>query len=363
MMIPYEDLRKVNEPYYSEIEKSFRAVFASGWYILGEEVRKFEEEFAAYCGAKHCIGLNSGLDALTISLTALDLPPGSEVLVPSNTYIATILSIVQNGLTPVLVEPDIDTYNIDPKKIEQAISSKTKAIMIVHLYGRICDMKAIKGLSEHYGLKLIEDCAQSHGAALDGKRCGTFGEAGAFSFYPTKNLGALGDAGAIVTDDGVLADRMRSLRNYGSKKKYFNDVVGLNSRLDELQASFLSKKLKHLDDINKHKRTLAGLYEKHLPNRFIKPTTIAPEQHVYHIYNIRHQNRDKLKSWLLDRGVGTEIHYPLAPHLQVAMKGKFTGKYPISELIHETTLSLPISSCHTVADVEKVIAIMSDFPE
>src|SRR4030042_34353 len=249
-MIEYENLKEVNEPFFAEYKKEFTDIMQGGWYILGKAVGKFEQEFANYCGVLHCIGVASGLDALIISLKAFKFKPGSEVILPSNTYIATIISIVHCGLKPVLVEPDIMTYNIDPAKIEDALTSKTAAIMPVHLYGKMCHMDPIMEIANRHGLKIIEDCAQAHGSKYKSKKAGTFGHCNAFSFYPTKNLGALGDAGAIVTDDHELAQQVRILRNYGSKIKYYNEVVGYNSRLDELQAAFLSVKLKKLDGIN-----------------------------------------------------------------------------------------------------------------
>ena len=263
-MIEYENLQKANRPFFEEYQRCFTDVVESGWYILGSHVQNFEKQFAAYCGSNYCVGVASGLDALYLSLKALNYGQGSEVIVPSNTYIATILSILQNNLVPVLAEPRIDTYNIDPTRIEECITNKTKAIMVVHLYGKVCEMEAIKAIAEKHNLAIIEDCAQSHGASLKGQLSGTFGDFGAFSFYPTKNLGCLGDGGAITTNNEHHFDLLKSLRNYGSRVKYVNDIVGINSRLDEMQAAFLSVKLKRLDKINNHKRTLAALYHQHL---------------------------------------------------------------------------------------------------
>ena len=259
-MIEYENLGKVNQPFFEEYKKDFADTLEKGWYILGDRVKKFENEFASYIGAKHCIGVASGLDALLLSLKALNPKVDSEIITPSNTYIATILSIVQAGLKPILVEPDIRSYNIDPSRIEEKITNKTKALMIVHLYGRSCDMDPIMELCRKYNLSLIEDCAQSHGAKYKGRISGTFGEFGAFSFYPTKNLGALGDAGAVITNSDEFNSIIRRLRNYGSDIKYYNEIAGYNSRLDEIQAGFLSIKLKKLDEINAHKRKLANIY-------------------------------------------------------------------------------------------------------
>ncbi len=361
-MIDYENLGNVNKPFFDEYISSFKKTLESGWYILGDNVKKFEEAFAKYIGSKNCIGVASGLDALILSLKAFDFESNSEVIVPSNTYIATILSIIHCGLKPVLVEPDLRTYNIDPEKIEGKISPKTKAIMIVHLYGKACEMDPILEITKRYNLKLIEDCAQSHGAKYKGKITGTFGDFGAFSFYPTKNLGALGDAGALTTDDENLALKIRRLRNYGSYVKYYNEVVGYNSRLDEVQAGFLSVKLKKLDEINLHKRKLARLYLDNLKDDFIKPNVDKDSFDVYHIFNIRHEKRDSLKEYLLKNGIKTDVHYPVPPHKQKAMEEIITEQYfPISEEIHRTTLSLPISYSHSEDDIIKVIEVMNKF--
>jgi dTDP-4-amino-4,6-dideoxygalactose transaminase len=360
--IDYENLALLNKPFFEEYTISFQTVLNSGWYILGNAVKQFENEFATYNNAQHCIGVASGLDAITLGLAAFNFEKGSQVIVPSNTYIATILSVMQNNLTPVMVEPDINTYNIDPLKIEEKINSKTKAIVVVHLYGKACNMDPILALCKKYNLKLIEDCAQSHGATYKGKKTGTFGEYGAFSFYPTKNLGALGDAGAMLTNDTELDKKARILRNYGSEKKYYNQVVGYNSRLDEVQAAFLSVKLKSLDKINEHKRNLAQLYLNGIKNDFIKPQIHPDFYDVYHIFNIRHPKRDALKEHLLNHGIKTEIHYPVAPNNQEALKEVFKGEqFPISEEIHQTTLSLPISYFHTTNDVERVIEVLNKF--
>lgn len=361
-MIEYENLRKVNEPFFGELKQIFAKTLESGWYILGQNVERFEREFAEYCGVSYCVGVASGLDALTLSLRAYDFPGGSEVLVPSNTYIATILAILHSGLTPVLVEPDLRTYNLDPHKLEERITAKTVAIMVVHLYGKVCEMEQITAIGRRHRLKIIEDCAQAHGACLKGKKAGTFGDCAAFSFYPTKNLGALGDAGAVVTDDPDCAAAVRSLRNYGSVKKYYNDLVGMNSRLDEIQAAFLSVKLPALDRINDHKRRLAALYHEGLREDFIKPFIQDDFFDVYHIYNIRHPRRDELKQYLRAHDILTEIHYPVPPHRQKALQGRFeTTSYPMADEIHATTLSLPVSSCHSEEDVRRVIDVINRF--
>ncbi len=362
-IIEYENLGELNRPFFEEYKESFAKTLQGGWYILGNNVKEFESAFAAYNGAKHCIGLASGLDALILGLKAFEFQPGSEVIVPSNTYIATILAIIHCGLKPVLVEPDIRTYNIDPALIEAAVTPRTVAIMPVHLYGKSCDMDGLMAVKEKYGLKMVEDCAQSHGATFKGKLTGTFGEFGAFSFYPTKNLGALGDAGAIITNDDSLAQTIRRLRNYGSDIKYYNELVGYNSRLDEVQAGFLSCKLKKLNDINNHKRKLARIYHEGISDKYIKPVLNSDYFDVYHIYNIRHSRRDELKQYLLDNGIKTDIHYPVAPHRQNAMKGIITGEYPVSEEIHKTTLSLPISYFHTEDDIRRVVEVINKFKQ
>ena len=359
-MIEYENLRKVNEPFFPEFRRVFNETLESGWYILGKHVTRFEEEFAVYCGVAHGIGVASGLDALILSLRAYEFPPGSEVLVPSNTYIATILAILQCGLKPVLVEPDLSTYNIDPRRVEERITTKTVAIMVVHLYGKVCAMDTLVELGRQHGLKVFEDCAQAHGASLNGRRAGSFGDCAAFSFYPTKNLGALGDAGAVITNDKEVAAKIRMLRNYGSAQKYHNDAVGMNSRLDEIQAAFLLVKLVKLDRINAHKRMLATLYQENLRDDFIKPCIQKGYFDVYHIYNIRHPHRDELKKYLAEHGIATEIHYPVPPHRQKALQGLFdVNGYPLAEQIHATTLSLPISCCHSEEDVTRVIKVMN----
>jgi dTDP-4-amino-4,6-dideoxygalactose transaminase len=362
--IPYEDLGRLNAPFFAELKERFAQTLESGWYILGKNVERFEEEWAQYLGSKHAVGVASGLDALTIALRTLDLPLNSEVIVPSNTYIATILSILLCGFTPVLVEPNIDTYNIDPAKLEAHLTKHTAAVIVVHLYGKPCDMGQITAFTKRHDLRLIEDCAQSHGARFRGKMTGVFGDFGAFSFYPTKNLGALGDAGALVTDDEELARRARTIRNYGSLCKYYNEVVGMNSRLDEVQAGFLRVKLPKLDHINAHKRRLARLYQEELNSQFIKPVIEPDVFDVYHIYSIRHPRRDLLRDYFRSHGIVTEIHYPVPPHVQQALRGKLrqpASEFPLAEEIHRTILSLPISFCHTEAEVCRVIEVANAF--
>jgi dTDP-4-amino-4,6-dideoxygalactose transaminase len=361
-MIEYENLKKVNEPFRDAFRRSFETTLDSGWYILGGAVEKFEREFASYCGVKYCIGVASGLDAILLSLKAFDFKTGSEVIVPSNTYIATILAVVNAGLKPVLVEPDIQTYNIDPAKIEEKITANTVAVIAVHLYGKICEMDPIMEIAGKNNLRVIEDCAQAHGAMYRGRKAGSFGQCNAFSYYPTKNLGALGDAGAVLTDDGDVAAKIRMLRNYGSQRKYYNEVAGYNSRLDAIQAGFLSVKLEKLDLINQHKKKLAGLYLEHLKDDFIKPVVDRDSFDVYHIFAIRHAERDTLREYLLKKEIQTEVHYPVPPHKQKAMKN-ILKQYdcPISEEIHSTILSLPVSFCHSKDDIAKVIETMNKF--
>lgn len=359
-MLEYENLKKVNEKLFSQYEDSFHSFVTSGWYVLGNQVKIFEEEFASFCTTSYCVGVASGLDALILAIDAFEFPKGSEIIVPSNTYIATILAIVKNGFIPVLVEPDIKTYNIDPKRIEEKITSKTKAILVVHLYGKACEMDMILSIASQYNLKIIEDCAQAHGAEYKGKKVGTFG-VGCFSFYPTKNLGALGDGGAITCSNEKYMQKLKSLRNYGSSKKYFNDDIGYNSRLDEIQAGFLSIKLNILDNITTHKRKLAKIYLTNLNENFTKPNISNDCFDVYHIFNIRTKNRDALKEYLLSKKIQTEIHYPVAPHRQEGYKNILHGEYPISEEIHATTLSLPISYFHTEVDILHVCDVLNNW--
>lgn len=362
--IAYENLTNLNKEFEPFFKEKFDLFLSKGWYILGDEVKIFEENFANYCGVKYCIGVGNGLDALQLGLQVFDFPKKSEIIVPSNTYIATILAIINAGHIPVLVEPNIETYNIDASLIEEKITSNTKAIMIVHLYGQICQMDKITEIAKKHNLEIIEDCAQAHGAKFEGKRAGTFGKIGAFSFYPTKNLGALGDAGAIVTSDEKLYNKIKALRNYGSKKKYYNKYIGLNSRLDELQAAFLNVKLPFLDKIANHKIKLAEMYNKGLTDNVIKPIFLNNDSHVFHIYNIRTNKRDELKKFLLEAGIHTEVHYPVSPNNQEGYQDYFKNTvYEISEEIHKTTLSLPISYATTQDEVLKIIENINIFFE
>jgi dTDP-4-amino-4,6-dideoxygalactose transaminase len=361
-IISYEKLNILNKEFQPLFQEKFKQFLDKGWYILGNEVKVFEENFSQYCGASYCIGVANGLDALLLGLQVFDFPKKSEIIVPSNTYIATILAIINSGHIPVLVEPDINTYNINPDLIEAKITSNTKAVMIVHLYGQICQMDKIMALANQYNLEVIEDCAQAHGATFKGKKAGSFGNIGAFSFYPTKNLGALGDAGAITTSDFDLYEKLKALRNYGSEKKYYNKYIGLNSRLDELQALFLNVKLPHLEKITNHKLKLAGLYNQGITESVIKPIYTTDYSHVYHIYNIRTERRDELKVYLLENGINTEVHYPVSPNNQEGYKKYFAGKvYEFSEEIHKSTLSLPISYATKEEEVKIIIEKINSF--
>lgn len=360
-MIEYESLARSNAPFMAELEAAAARVVRSGWYVLGQEVSAFEAEFAQYVGAKHCIGVANGLDALILSIEALDLPHGSEILVASNTYIATILAIVRAGHKPVLVEPELDTFNMDPARLAAALTPGTRAVCVTHLFGKTCRMDAIGAFARAHGLKVVEDCAQSHGARLGSQMTGTFGDAGCFSFYPTKNLGAIGDAGAVVTNDDALADRLHHIRNYGSKQKYVNRYIGINSRLDELQAAILRVKLRHLDEMTSHKRALAEIYFAELPDWVAKPVRRPDEFDVFHIFGIRHPQRDALRQHLLEHGVKTEVHYPIPPHRQEAMKGILAGDYPVADELHKSELSLPISVGTTPEEVRQVCRRVSAF--
>jgi dTDP-4-amino-4,6-dideoxygalactose transaminase len=362
-MIPYENLKRLNAPFEEKFREKFNDILAAGNYILGPQLESFEKEYAAWFSTPYCVGISNGLDALILSLKACNLAPGAEVLVPSNTYIASILAILACQLTPVLVEPDLATYNLDPDKIEEAITPNTGAIMVVHLYGKCCPMDKIMAIKEKHKLFLIEDCAQSHGAAFKGKLAGTFGEFGAFSFYPTKNLGALGDAGAVICSNEDCKKTLAQLRNYGSERKYYNDVIGYNNRLDDMQAGFLSIKLAYLKEMNAHRNKLAQLYFDNLQDKFILPVQNADYYDVYHIFNIRHKNRDDLQAYLTQKGICTVIHYPVAPHRQKALNGVkgIKPSYPIAEEIHETTLSIPCSFSHTEDEVMQVIEALNNY--
>ncbi len=362
-MIPFLDLKSINLAHADALRAAFERVLQSGWFILGEELSCFEAEYAAWCGAAHAVGVANGLEALSLSLRAMDIGPGDEVIVPSNTYIATWLAVTHVGATPVPVEPDPATCNIDPARIAAAVTPRTRAVMPVHLYGQPADMDAILEVAARHGLRVIEDGAQAHGAACRGRRLGAHGDAVAWSFYPGKNLGALGDGGAITTDDAALAARLRALRNYGSQRKYHNDEIGFNSRLDELQAALLRAKLPALDAENAHRGRIAARYLQGLQGLDLVlpqvPDWAAP---VWHLFVVRHPQRDALAARLAARGIGTVIHYPVPPHLQPAYAGLglAAGSLPLAERLHAEVLSLPIGPTQTHEQTDAVIAALRE---
>ncbi|MEK4197185.1 DegT/DnrJ/EryC1/StrS family aminotransferase [Paenibacillus sp. FSL L8-0493] len=362
-MIPFLDLKKINLRHEEAILNSVRKVLHSGWYIMGEEVKSFESEFADYCGTKYALGVANGLDALELIIRAYDIGPGDEIIVPSNTYIASILSISANGAIPVLVEPNLLTYNLDPDKLEDSITPNTKAILVVHLYGQACNMTPIKSIAEKYNLKIIEDCAQAHGAVYADKMVGNLGDAAAFSFYPGKNLGALGDAGAITTNDEELYTNLQALRNYGSHKKYENIFKGYNSRLDELQAPILSEKLKYLDEDNNYRRTIATYYLNNINNENLVLPYVEekPESHVWHVFVVRTSLRTDFINFMNQKGIQTMIHYPIPPHKQEAYKEWNELSFPISEKIHSEILSLPISPVMDMEDVKRIVEVVNEY--
>jgi dTDP-4-amino-4,6-dideoxygalactose transaminase len=374
-LIPFLDLKSINAVYRDEIVGAVTRVIDSGWYIHGIEVQSFEKEFAQYCGVGHCVGVANGLDALTLTLRAWKelgyLQEGDEVIVPANTYIASILAITENRLKPVLVEPDLLTYNISPAAIRAAISVNTKAIVAVHLYGQLADMPEIMSIANEHGLLVLEDSAQAHGAAKDGKKAGNWGHASGFSFYPGKNLGALGDAGAITTNDDKLASTVRALANYGSQKKYENIFQGVNSRLDEVQAAILRVKLNHLNNEMKRRKEIAFAYASGIKNsELIHPISISSsitldslESHVFHLYVIRTAAREILQTYLTNEGIQTMIHYPIPPHQQKAYEEWGRQSYPLTEVIHKEVLSLPISPVMTEEQVQIVIDACNSYRE
>ena len=368
--IPFLDLKAVNARQRGELFEAMARVVDSGWYILGEEVKAFEREFARYVGTPHCVGTSDGLSALVLVLRAWKelgyLKEGDAVAVPANTYIASILAITENRLKPVLVEPDEATFNLGPEKLEAALTPDVKAVLAVHLYGQLADMPGIVEICRKRGLLLLEDAAQAHGAELNGVKAGAWGDAAGFSFYPGKNLGALGDAGAVTCKDPKLADMLRALRNYGSHKKYHNIVQGPNDRLDELQAAILRVKLTCLDSDNSRRRELAALYHAGISNKhlILPKAPHAAVAHVWHLYVIRCTFRDELASYLDERGVQTSIHYPVAPHHQPAYQGSL-GRYigSLTEKLHAEVLSLPISPVLENRDIERVISAINDFTQ
>ncbi|ACZ12796.1 DegT/DnrJ/EryC1/StrS family aminotransferase [Sulfurospirillum deleyianum] len=365
-MIPFLDLKGINTQYRAALIEACTRVIDSGWYIQGNEHKEFEKEFAAYCGTKYAIGVANGLDALILVLRAYKemgvMSDGDEVIVPSNTYIASILAISQNNLVPILVEPDINTFLLDPAKIEEKITSKTKAILPVHLYGQTCEMSKINAIAKKHNLKVIEDSAQSHGAYFEDKRSGNLGDASGFSFYPGKNLGALGDGGAVTTNDEELASAIKALGNYGSHKKYENLYKGINSRLDEMQAAMLRVKLRYLDNEVEKRRGIANYYLQNIKNdKLILPTLRAEDNHVWHLFAIRTNKRDELQKYLQENDIQTLIHYPLPPHKQNAYKEWNNDSYPISGQIHNEVLSLPISGVQSLEDTMQIVKVLNEY--
>ncbi|CEI11366.1 DegT/DnrJ/EryC1/StrS family aminotransferase [Xanthomonas citri] len=366
MDVPFLDLRAVNARYADELKTAAARVIDAGWYVLGQELAAFEEEFASYCGTTHAVGVGNGLDALGLILRGYRelgvLREGDEIIVPANTFIATFLAISQNHLVLVPVEPDPVTFNIDPARVEKAIGPRTRAIMAVHLYGQLAEMQALQTLAHRYGLLLIEDAAQAHGASARGQRAGAFGDAAAFSFFPTKNLGALGDGGAVTTSDARLAERIRALRNYGSEVKYHHLCQGVNSRLDEMQAAFLRVKLGYLEDEIALRRAVARRYLHGICNPLIVlPAPVAEQQHVWHLFVVRSLQRDALQAHLLRQGIHTQIHYPVPPHRQPVYATLGEACLPLSEQLHREVLSLPMGPALDDAAVAHVIAACQSF--
>ena len=364
-MIKFLDLHKINERFRVELDAATKRVLDSGWYLLGKEVEAFERDFAAFCGTKHCIGVANGLDALNLIIKAYGFGPGDEIIVPANTYIATLLAVSENGATPVLVEPNWKTRLIDADLIEAAITPRTKAIMVVHLYGRAMEMTKVWELAKKYHLKVIEDSAQAHGAAFDGRRCGNLGDASGFSFYPGKNLGCLGDGGCVTTNDDALAEKIRAIRNYGSDRKYHHIYKGVNSRLDEIQDAWLAVKLPRLDADNRRRAEIANRYCTEIRNPLIElpddPNTDSSLHHVWHVFAVTCSERDRLDAALTAAGIQTNIHYPTPPHQQGAYEELAKLRLPVSEKMHREILSLPISPVLTDEEVGAVIEAVNNF--
>jgi len=365
-MIPFLDLKSINARYQTELKIACARVIDSGWYVMGNELAQFESEFATFCGTKHAIGVANGLDALILTLRAWKelgmLHAGDEVIVPANTYIASILAITENDLVPVLVEPDPSTYNFDPVTVCAAISQKTKAMLPVHLYGQLSPMPELMAIAKKFNLLVLEDCAQAHGAELNGKRAGNWGDAAAFSFYPGKNLGALGDAGAITTNNDELAQTLKALRNYGSHRKYENLYEGVNSRLDEIQAAMLRVKLQYLETDTTRRQQIAARYLSEINNEAIYlPRLTETKAHVWHLFVIRSENRTTLQSYLTEQGIQTLIHYPIPPHKQQAYSEWSELSLPLTEEIHEQVLSLPLDPTMSEEAISKVISVINKF--
>lgn len=365
-MIKFLNLEKVNNRFRDDIDSEIKEILDSGWYLQGKKNEEFTTNFAKFCGAKHCLGVANGLDALNLIIRAYGFGVGDEIIVPANTYIASILAISQNGCTPVLVEPSIDTYNIDPELIEEKITEKTKAILIVHLYGQAVQMDKIWELAKKYNLKIIEDSAQAHGAGvnINGKfiKTGALGDASGFSFYPGKNLGCMGDGGAITTNDDELFEKVKAIANYGSDRKYHHIYKGVNSRLDEIQAAVLNVKLKYLEQDNQRRREISKYYRENIKNeKIILPKTYDENAHVWHVFVVRTKERDKFQKYLLENGIQTIIHYPTPPHKQGAYKEWSNLSFPITEEIHNTIISLPISPVMIDEEVKKVVEVVNEW--
>lgn len=365
-MIKFLDLYKINQQYRKEINNAIKSVLDSGYYLLGNEVKKFEENFAKYIGTKYCIGVANGLDALRLIINGYKelgvFKESDEIIVPANTFIASILAISENKLNPVLVEPDLNTYNIDPDLIEKKITPKTKAIMVVHLYGQVVEMNKIQKIAKKYKLKIIEDSAQAHGVVYKNKKAGNLGDASGFSFYPAKNLGAIGDGGAVTTNDKKLAKIIRAIGNYGSEEKYINIYKGINSRLSEIQAAILNVKLKHLDSDNNKRRKIAKYYLDNIKNpKIILPQVKDFNEHNFYVFVIRTKNRDQLQKYLTDNKIGSLIHYPIPPHKQSAYKEWNNLNFPITEQIHKEILSIPISPVLNQKEIKKLVNIINEF--
>ena len=361
-MIKFLDLKKINNRYREEIDSRIKNILDKGWYLQGEENENFTKNFANFCGTKFALGVANGLDALNLIIKAYGFGNGDEIIVPANTYIATILAISENGCIPILVEPDIKTYNINPDSIEEKITSKTKAIMVVHIYGQAVQMEKIWKIAKKYNLKIIEDSAQAHGAIYQENRTGNLGDASGFSFYPGKNLGCMGDGGAVTTNDEELFNKIKAIANYGSDRKYHHIYKGVNSRLDEIQAAVLDIKLNHLDSDNNKRREISKYYRENIKNsKIILPETYDKKSHVWHIFAVRTKNRDEFQKYLTEKGIQTIIHYPTPPHKQGAYKEWNNLSFPITEEIHNTILSLPISPVMTDSEIEKVVEVVNEF--
>lgn len=361
-MIKFLDLHKINERYRDELDARIKEILDSGWYLQGKQNEEFSKHFAEFCGAQYALGVANGLDALNLIIKAYGFGPGDEIIVPANTYIATILAISENGCTPILVEPDIRTYGINPELIEEKITPRTKAIMVVHLYGQAVPMQKIWALADKYNLKVIEDAAQAHGAQYRERRAGNLGDAAGFSFYPGKNLGAMGDAGAVTTNDETLFNKIKAIANYGSDRKYHHIYKGVNSRLDELQAGILDVKLRYLEADNAKRREIARYYRDNIKNPLITlPQAYDEAAHVWHVFVVRVKERERFQQYLSDNGIQTVIHYPTAPHKQEAYREYAALPLPVTEQIHREVISLPISPVMTEEEIKTVVQVVNAY--